>query len=116
MIRGIGIDLLETERIRAALERPGFREKYYTAAELALSPRQLANNFAVKEAVAKAFGFGFRYFGPAEIEVLRDAAGKPYVRLHGRAGKMALRLRIKKVHVSLSDTERHIMAAAVMER
>lgn len=116
MIRGIGIDLLETERIRAALERPGFREKYYTAVERELSPRQLANNFAVKEAVAKAFGFGFRYFWPAEIEVLRDAAGKPYVRLHGRARKMALRLRIKKVHVSLSDTGRHIMAAAVMER
>ena len=106
MIRGIGIDLLETERIRAALERPGFREKYYTVAELALSPRQLA----------KAFGFGFRYFGPAEIEVLRDAAGKPYIRLYGRARKMALRLRIKKVHVSLTDTGRHIMAAAVMER
>jgi len=116
MIRGIGIDLLEAERIQAALTHPSFREKYYTAAELALSPRQLANNFAVKEAVAKAFGCGFRYFWPAEVEVLRNAAGKPYVRLHGRARKMALRLRIKKVHVSLSDTGRHIMAAAVTER
>ena len=117
MIWGIGVDLLETERIRAALECPGFQEKYYTPAELAMgSQRKLANNFAVKEAVVKAFGCGFRLFGPAQIEVLRDARGKPYVRLCGRAKEAARRRRIKKVHVSLSDTGRYIMAAAILER
>ncbi len=117
MIWGIGVDLLETERMQAALERPGFQERYYTAAELALgSRRKLANNFAVKEAVAKAFGFGFRRFSPADIEVLRDAMGKPYVRLYGRAKQTARCLMIKRIHVSLSDTSRHIMAAAILEK
>ena len=117
MIRGIGIDLLETERIQAALKRPDFQDKYYTAAERAMgSLHRLANNFVAKEAVAKALGSGFRRFGPAEIEVLRDSLGKPYVRLYGKARERALRLRIKRIHVSLSDTARYIIAVAIMER
>lgn len=44
---------------------------------------RLAGDFAVKEAVSKVFGTGFRGFGLLDIEVLRDELGKPWVRLHG---------------------------------
>ena len=37
----------------------------------------LAGDFAVKEAVAKVFGTGFRDFMPGDIEVLRDELGSP---------------------------------------
>ena len=53
---------------------------------------RLAGNFAVKEAVAKVFGTGFRTFGPREIEVLRDELGKPHVMLYGKAEETAKRL------------------------
>lgn len=120
MIKDIGIDLLETKRIQKALERPGFMEKYYTAKEIELAAdgrwKKLANNFAVKEAVAKAFGLGFQKFTLKEIEVLRNPLGKPYVKLHGKARAIAKRFRIRKIHVSISDTKEHITAIAITEK
>ncbi|RRD94817.1 holo-[acyl-carrier-protein] synthase [Clostridiales bacterium COT073_COT-073] len=120
MIKGIGIDLLETSRIKKALERPGFIEKYYSAKEIELASngkwKKLANNYAAKEAVSKAFGLGFHKFYLRDIEILRDLLGKPYVRLHGNAKKIAGRMRIKNIYVSISDTSEHIMAVAIMER
>ncbi len=117
MIKGIGIDHLRVDRIKAALEKSSFCQKYYTHAELALGKWQkLANNFAAKEAVAKAFGLGFRQFYLSEVEILRDNLGKPYVRLHGNARKTARRMRIKSIHVSISDTEEYITAVAIIEK
>lgn len=76
---------------------------------------RLAGNFAVKEAVAKVFGTGFRTFGPREIEVLRDELGKPYVMLYGKAEETAKRLGIKKLFVSISNTAVYASAYAVGE-
>lgn len=120
MIRGIGIDLLESRRIKTTLERTNFIEKYYTATEAELarqsSWKKLANNFAAKEAVAKAFGLGFYKFRFRDIEILRDKFGKPYVRLYGEARKSAKKMRIRKIHISITDTDQHIMAVAIAER
>ena len=120
MIKDIGIDLLETARIKKALERPRFIEKYYTEKEAELSAdgrwKKLANNFAAKEAVAKAFGLGFHKFAFREIEVLRNPLGKPYVRLYGNAKRIAKQMRVKTIHVSISDTKEYIMAVAITER
>ena len=84
----IGIDLIEIERVRRALERyPGFRERCFTEAERAYcdsraNPAQsYAGRFAGKEAVGKALGFGVR-FTWKEIEIV--GRPKPGVRLHGR--------------------------------
>lgn len=75
----------------------------------------LAGDFAVKEAVAKALGTGFRGFGPEAIEVRRDALGKPYVCLFGGAKRQFECLGGTGVHVSISDTKEMACAFAVIE-
>ena len=75
----------------------------------------LAGSFAVKEAVAKVLGTGFRTFMPIDIEVLRDELGKPYVRLYGNAKKLAREKKIIRIEVSISDTREYAMAFAVGE-
>ena len=78
MIFGIGTDLIEINRVVKACERKAFLTKVYTEQEqkLFLSDiRKAASNFAVKEAVVKMFGTGFRAILPKEIEVLRDNLG-----------------------------------------
>lgn len=119
MIRGIGIDLLEVDRIKKALVNPKFIEKYYRPKEADLAKlgrwKKLANNFVAKEAVAKAFGLGFHQFGLRDVEILRNRLGKPYVCLHGNARKIARQKRIKKIYISISDTDQYITAVAIME-
>lgn len=75
----------------------------------------LAGTFAVKEAVSKVFGTGFRTFLPQDVEVLRDEFGKPYVRLYGNAKVLAGKKGIRRLEVSISNTAEHAMAFAVGE-
>src|SRR5918994_5166996 len=107
---GIGIDLIEIERIEAALERrPRLGERLFTDGELAYARdrarpgRHLAARFAAKEAVIKALGAPVP---PASIEVV--AGEPPQVVLSGRAAEVAA----GRV-VSLSLTHSRDTAAAV---
>jgi holo-[acyl-carrier protein] synthase len=108
---GIGIDLLEIERLERALRRhPRLAERVFTAAEReyaaarARPGRHLAARFAAKEAVVKALGL--RGFGLREIEVV--AGEPPSVRLSGRAAEAASGDRVE-----ISLTHSRDMAAAV---
>lgn len=119
MIFGIGTDLIEIERVEKACQREAFLTRTYTESECRQAKGKasvLAGNFAVKEAVAKSFGTGFRSFMPIDIEVLRDELGKPYVVLYRGAKKLAEEWGIKVIHVSISNTQMHAMAFAVAER
>src|ERR671918_350443 len=89
MPAGIGIDLIEIERIERALERrPRLAERLFTPAELAYARsrarpgRHLAARFAAKEAVIKALGEGVP---PGQIEI--EAGGQPTVRGGGGGGR-----------------------------
>lgn len=118
MIIGTGCDLVEIKRIRRAMEKESFLKRVYTEEERRQSggrPSFLAGSFAVKEAVAKVFGTGFREFFPGDVEVLRDGLGKPYVNLYGGAKRTAERLHVKRLHVSISNTDEYAMAFAVGE-
>lgn len=118
MIIGVGTDLVEIERMKKACEKEAFLLRVYTEEERRQAGKQfsrLAGNFAVKEAVAKVFGTGFRSFGPAEIEVLRDDLGKPYVLLYGGAKELAEQLGITALHVSITNTVEYALAYAVGE-
>lgn len=118
MMIGVGTDIVEIGRIGKALSRKGFSERVFTEEERRQSKGRasfLAGCFAVKEAVAKCFGTGFRSFSPCDIEVLRDPAGKPYVRLSGGAEREYRRLKGGAIEVSISDTETLAIAFAVME-
>ncbi len=118
MIIGVGTDMVEIGRIEKACERQSFLNRVYTEEECRQaggSATRLAGSFAVKEAVSKVFGTGFREFWPDEIEVLRDRLGKPYVVLHGKAGRKAKELGITRIHVSITDTAEFATAFAVGE-
>lgn len=118
MILGIGTDMIEIERIRKACEKKAFLVRAYTEQECRQTKgnaSSLAGNFAVKEAVSKVFGTGFRTFMPIDVEVLRDEAGKPYVVLHGGAKELAETLGMVRIHVSISNTAEHAFGFAIGE-
>ena len=89
MIAGLGIDIVEIARIEKALEKPRFGLRIFTEGERARIDRRGAKTaaglFAAKEAVAKALGSGFDGFGPADVEILWDEAGRPRCQLLGDA-------------------------------
>lgn len=118
MIIGIGMDMIEIDRVIRACEKERFLRKYFTGDEVKLilaDRKKAAGNFAVKEAVVKMFGTGFGRIKPAEIEVLRDGLGKPYVNLSGEAIVFAGQLGIQTVHVSISNTKKYASAFVVGE-
>ncbi|HEY6068152.1 MAG TPA: holo-ACP synthase [Gaiellaceae bacterium] len=113
----VGVDLIEIDRIRRALERyPRFRQRCFTEAERAYcdsrsNPAQsYAGRFAGKEAVGKALGFGVaRAFAWREIEIA--GRPKPSVRLSGRSAAWAER--VGAAHIDLSMTHSRELATAV---
>ena len=116
MIKGIGIDSVEQDRISRVLSKYGqrFQDKILgpqekKEIEIKLTQfqkvRYLSNNFACKEAFSKALGLGFSDgISPKEIEILRDTQGKPYIHLSGNAKKLNNKLDIQKINVSVTDT------------
>lgn len=119
MITGIGIDLIEICRVTKACEKSSFLARCFTVAEIELLKKDIkkaADNFAVKEAVAKMFGTGFLGISLTEIEVLRDSSGKPVVKLYGKAKELAKEQGINAIHVSISNSKEYSNAVAIGER
>jgi holo-[acyl-carrier protein] synthase len=117
-----GIDLVHGPRIARVWQTHGqrFLSRVYTAQEKAycLDCKEpllrLAGRFAVKEAVMKLLGTGWR--GGVEwtdIETLPDPLGKPLVTLHGVARKLAESLGITHVLVSISHAGEYALASAL---
>jgi holo-[acyl-carrier protein] synthase len=114
-VTGIGLDLLEIERLEHALaRRPGLADRLFTAGERAFAAergepaRHLAVRFCAKEAVAKALAL--RDGDWHDVEVLGGGDGPPSVRLSGRAARRADEL---GVEVTISLTHSRGMAGAV---
>jgi holo-[acyl-carrier protein] synthase len=113
-----GVDILEIERLRQALDRHGerFLTRIYTPAERELcagNPASLAARFAAKEAVSKALGSGLGEVAWTDIEVLRQGSGEPLLRLHGRAAAISNELGLKEWSISLSHSHKDAVALAV---
>jgi len=114
-VPGLGIDLLEIDRLERALERrPRLAERLFTDAEReyaaarARPGRHLAARFAAKEAVVKALGLTGG-FGLREIEIV--AGEPPTVRLSGRAAEAAAG---RQVDISLTHSRGDAAAVAVV--
>ncbi len=119
MIAGIGTDICDIRRIEKAVKKSCFLEKVYTKKEIEQSKgrsNSLAGNFAVKEAVSKALGTGFRGFGPQQIEVLRQESGAPYVQLYGKALEIMEEKGIDRFFVSISHEKEYAIAYVVAEK
>lgn len=118
LITGIGVDLIEIDRIRKACEKEGFIKRCFTEDEITLIDcnwQRAAGNFAVKEAVAKMLGTGFRGISLKDIEALRDELGKPYVNLYGKAAELAKAQRVTTIHVSITNTKVYANAFVIGE-
>ena len=129
MIFGIGTDLIEIERIRAAYLRFGerFAERILGERELERyhlrrlrsderGIKYLATRFAAKEAVSKALGLGMRRpMSWRAVEIVNDASGRP-VAFIGSAElrKFTERHRLT-LHVSVSDERAFATAYAIAE-
>ena len=116
MIKGTGIDIVEIDRIKAAVKQFGsrFLERIYTPHEIAYCTKfnklrypELSVRFAAKEAYAKAIGTGMRGIYWKDIEVNNDKKGKPFLKIKERTAKRA--------HLTLSHSQKYAVASVVIE-
>ncbi|MFC3396445.1 holo-ACP synthase [Brenneria rubrifaciens] len=123
-ILGLGTDIVEVVRIQAVIERSGERlaRRILTDAEwLQYQQHQqparfLAKRFAAKEAAAKALGTGIRNgLAFSQFEVFNDELGKPCLRFLANAAKLADRLGVIYVHLTLADERRYACATVIIE-
>jgi len=117
-----GIDLVDCPRIEAMIERHGerFVQRIFTPAEQAYAEankneiEKLAGRFAAKEAVLKLMGTGWRgKIAWTDIEIINNSIGQPEVTLAGEVEKIADKLGIKHISVSITHTANFAIASAV---
>jgi holo-[acyl-carrier protein] synthase len=117
-----GIDLVDCPRIEAMIERHGnrFIQRVFTAAEQAYAEankngiEKLAGRFAAKEAVLKLMGTGWRgKIAWTDVEVINNSSGQPEVTLGGEVEKIAGKLGIKHISISITHTANFAIASAV---
>jgi len=117
MIKGLGVDIIEIDRVRSAVDRYGdrFLKKILTPREIKYCRNrksfkfpEMAARFAAKEAYSKAIGTGIMGIDWKEIEVINDRRGKPQIAV---AGKIK-----KKAYVSLSHSLNYAVASVVIEQ
>lgn len=121
MIIGIGVDIIEIERVRQAIQNnKNFLSKLFTEKEIDyfisrnMNSEVIAGNFAAKEAVSKALGTGIRGFSFKDIEILRNELGKPEVILHSGA-KLIGNNNSLRIHLSISHNNSSAIAYSVLE-
>jgi holo-[acyl-carrier protein] synthase len=126
-IVGVGVDIIEVERIERALTRTvtgtRFRQRVFTEAEVAYCEsrgrsryQSYAARFAAKEALMKAMGTGWnRNVGWSEIEVVRRRGHAPEITLHGKTAQFARSCAVARIHLSISHTVTLAIAYVVAE-
>jgi holo-[acyl-carrier protein] synthase len=125
MIHGIGVDLVNIQRLQQALERWGdrFLKRVFTPEEtsycqqFSYPSRHLAGIFAAKEAVLKALGTGLSHgMSWQEIKIKSVKGRPPQVELTGTVAKLIKKLKISSVLVTLSHDTGYAVASAVALR
>ena len=123
-VLGIGIDLVECERIQHSIDRFGqkFLNRVFTEGEIEYSmsmkfpARHLAARFAGKEAVAKAFGTGIgKAMGWRNIDIQKKPSGEPFLVFSGPAQELAKQRGVTSALITLSHTDHHATATVVLE-
>lgn len=124
-VLGVGVDLTEVDRIRAAHQKHGaaFLDKVFTPAEQQLCLAKadpypsLAARFAAKEAASKAFGTGLgAELSLTSVSVLNGAAGEPVVVLDDKAQALLAAQGASRLLISLTHTDALAQAFAVLVR
>ena len=119
-VLGVGIDLCDVERLRAAMQRtPGMRNRIFSEAEQEYCERRhdpaerYAARFAAKEAVLKAMGCGLGSCAVRDIQVLNEKTGAPRVVLVDTAARLAAEKGVAGWHLSLTHTSSLAQATAL---
>ena len=116
MISGIGIDIIEIDRVKSAVKKYGknFLRRIFTERELKYCSNrkvykfpEMAARFAAKEAYSKAIGTGIVGIKFMEIEVVNNKNGKPHIAVRGKMRS--------NIHVSLSHSQNYAVASVVVE-
>ena len=123
MIKGIGIDLIEVERVAVKIsKKTGFRELVFSKNEIAYCEKKTnkfehyAARFAAKEAFFKAIGTGWKN-GTAfdEIEISNNKDGKPQISFLGKTAVSIAEMNLGKIYVSLSHLKTMASAIVIIE-
>src|SRR5262252_7646802 len=124
MIVGVGIDVIQNDRIRDSIQKfgPRFLNRIYTQTEIDYCSNcgdpaiHYAARFAAKEAGFKALGTGWA--GGVkwkDIEVERLSSGKPELHLHGEALAKATEMGARRFFVSLTHDQLVSCAVVILE-
>jgi holo-[acyl-carrier protein] synthase len=115
MIIGVGIDIIDVDRVQKAIERnPRFTDRIYTKNEVDYSSgkksrfQHLAARFAAKEAFFKAIG---KRIGWADVEVVNLPSGQPRLVIHAKEN-----FGFNRIHISLSHVAEFAMAFVILEK
>lgn len=117
MIVGIGIDIVELDRIRDICQRqPRFIEKVLTKEEIkqynicqttTRKTEYVAGRFAAKEAFSKAYGTGIGTLGFKDIEITTNHQGAPIIYANVTTNN--------HVHISISHSKDYVVAQVIIE-
>jgi len=123
MITGIGIDIVQINRMERWVENHSLLERFFHPDELSLASSRknsmsqtLAARFAAKEAFGKALGTGLAQISLKDIIIYNIENGKPEIKLTGTAQKAFEKTGANMVHISLSHEKDNAIAMIVIER
>lgn len=124
MIYGIGIDIIEVERVKKLVSKKDkYLKKIYTETEIKYCEKfkrkeqEYAGRFSAKEAFSKALGTGISHgIKFNEIEIINDELGKPEIFLSGGTKEYFEKKRLKNIFVSISHLKEYATAVVVIEK
>lgn len=122
MILGIGVDIVNVERMRHWWDNPRLLHRFFDRDEIdSVLERKsgailsLAARFAAKEAYGKAIGTGMRTLVLKDIQVFNSHNGKPEMKVHGSAFEALRKMGGEKIHLSLTHEQEAAVAMVVIE-
>jgi holo-[acyl-carrier protein] synthase len=128
MLFGVGIDIIEVDRIEDELEKHGekFTRTVFTSEEIAYCERRVtkqaraqcfAGRFSAKEAFFKAIGTGLRQgLHWRDVEVSHNELGNPSLVLKEKALELVSRMGVSHIRVSISHTKMAAVAVVILEK
>lgn len=124
-IYGVGIDLLKISRMKKLIHLYGVKimsyilskneKKNYYIIKFNIE-NILTKNFSVKESFSKALGIGIKKKFMQNCELFHDKKGKPKLKVIGYLQEKINKNKIKKIHVSITDTNKYVQSIVILEK
>ena len=122
MIKGIGIDIVQVQRMERWRNTPGLLERFFHQNEITAVKQRgpaanasLAARFAAKEAFGKALGTGLEGIVLKEVMVINESGGRPTMQVLGTALNALEKSGANKIHLSLAHERDNAVAMVILE-